>query len=280
MNQVQASQRPIGVFDSGVGGLTVMKELLKHLPNENFIYFGDTARLPYGEKSRDTIVRYSMENTSFLLEKGIKMLIVACNTASAYALDHLLEQFSLPIVGVIQPSTEKALQTTRNGRIAVLGTKGTILSRVYQKSFQENSPEIKLFPIACPLLVPLVEENYSSHPATQLILQEYLKSLQENDVDTVLLGCTHYPLLKESIQNILGPDVNIIDSAAACAERISKILGELGLNNLSNSPSVSHYFVSDDPHKFQKLGQSLLDLPIPYVHQVRTIDHAATFASI
>lgn len=185
----------IGLFDSGVGGLTVMQEIMKLLPHERLIYFGDTARVPYGNKGTRTIIRYSIENTICLLEKNIKLMVVACNTASALALPQLRRLFNLPIVGVIEPGAEKAVAATRNQRIAVLGTKATIQSGAYQTAIKKIAPHAAVIPIACPLFVPLVEEQWLDHPATHLIVREYLRPLQEQNVDTILLGCTHYPLL-------------------------------------------------------------------------------------
>jgi len=251
----------IGVFDSGVGGLTVLQHLLKDLPNESFIYFGDTARLPYGEKSPEAILRYSMEGANFLYGKNIKMLVVACNTASAYALEKLQESFDIPVVGVIDPGAEHAVQVSLTGHIAVLGTKATIKSQAYQKTILQKNPTARVLPIACPLLVPLVEENYAEHPAAELIIRDYLKSLKEHQIDTILLGCTHYPLLKKLICKEAGEEVSVIDSADACAEKVRNILNAHKLN--STSLSYEHkYYVSDDPQKFQALGRSLLGIPI------------------
>lgn len=265
MNFEHSLRRPIGVFDSGIGGLTVLQALVRALPHEHFIYFGDTARLPYGEKSREAIVRFSVENARFLLEKDIKMLVVACNTATAYALEELRRHFDIPIVGVVQPGAEKALQATRTGRIAVLGTKGTIQSQVYQKVLAEKAPQAFVLPVACPLLVPLVEENYRDHPATRLIVDDYLKPLREEKIDTVLLGCTHYPLLKHLIAHSLGPDVAIVDSADACAENVAGLLSAHQLHSGSPAMPSPQYFVSDDPQKFQRLATALLNLPIAHI---------------
>lgn len=256
----------IGIFDSGIGGLTVMQQLIKALPREDMVYFGDTARLPYGGKSPDTIIRYSCENTTFLLEKNIKMLVVACSTASAHALEVLRDNFSLPIIGAVDPGAKKGVEASKNGRIGVLGTKGTIGSQAYQKAILELDPHAKVFPVACPLFVPLVEEQYVDHPATRLIVKEYLKTL-EKDIDTLILGCTHYPLLKKLIADEMGGGVTIIDSAVSCAEQVAALLEQKDLCKTSGD-GKHHYYVSDDPKKFQQSGRHFLGMPIDHVELV------------
>lgn len=255
----------IGMFDSGIGGLTVMQQLLHIMPRESIVYLGDTARLPYGEKSRETVIRYSIENAIFLLEKNIKFLVIACNTASAFALEKLQNIFNIPVIGVINPGAEKAVQVTKTGRIAVIGTKGTINSQAYQRAILQLDPKATVIPIACPLFVPLVEEQYLEHPAAKLIVQEYLRPLKEQKIDTLLMGCTHYPLLKHLINDELGPKVTIVDSAVTCAEKVAAILAQQGLENCHPEPPEYRYFVSDDPQKFQLLGQAFLDMPITAV---------------
>lgn len=261
-------ENPIGMFDSGLGGLTVMRQLVNVLPDESVIYLGDTARLPYGAKSPETILRYSIENSVFLIQKNIKMLIVACNTASAHALDELQQIFSVPIMGVIEPGAESAVKATKNGRIAVLGTQGTIHSQCYKKAILKKSPQAEVFSIACPLFVPLVEEDYIAYPATRLIVQEYLRPLKEQRIDTLLLGCTHYPLLKELILDEMGEGVNIVDSATACAEKVSELLDQATMRRPPFPAPHYRYFVSDDPKKFQLLGSSFLGMPIPHVESL------------
>lgn len=253
---------PIGMFDSGIGGLTVMRQLMTTLPNESVIYFGDTARLPYGDKSSETIIRYALENAIFLLEKNVKLLIVACNTASAYAIEQLQHNFTIPILGVIEPGAEKASQITRNGRIAVLGTKATIRSQAYQRAITQRLPEAMVLPIACPLFVPLVEEQFFQHQAARMIVKEYLQPLKNHSVDTLLLGCTHYPLLKDLIQDEVGNGVAIIDSATTCAEKVNSILASLELKNESLDLPSYKYFVSDDPEKFKQSGEAFLGTSI------------------
>lgn len=258
-------EHPLGMFDSGIGGLTVMQQLVRVLPHENIIYFGDTARLPYGAKSPETIVRYSIENATFLIQKEVKVLVIACNTASAHALESLQQRFSLPVIGVIEPGAESAVQATKNGRIGVLGTNGTINSQSYQKAILKLAPMAQIFPIACPLFVPFVEENCIDHPAMHLIVQEYLRPLKEKGIDTLLLGCTHYPLLKILIQKEMGEGVTIVDSATSCAEKVSETLSRGSLNRSSEKLSNYHYFVSDDPDKFRVSGSSFLGMPIDNV---------------
>jgi len=255
----------IGVFDSGIGGLTVMKQMITVMPNENMIYFGDTARVPYGEKSPETIIRYSIENAIFLMEYNIKVLVVACNTASAYALVKLQHLFKIPVVGVIESGVDKAVAVTRNQRIAVLGTKGTIKSNVYQQEIKRRLPNALVQGIACPLFVPLVEERFVSHPATKILVKEYLAPFKDQGIDTILLGCTHYPLLRQVIQDELGSGVEIVDSASTCAEKVSAILTEQRLHNQNSCEAIHRYFVSDDAEKFRLAGSEFLGSPIPHV---------------
>jgi glutamate racemase len=252
------SEKPIGIFDSGVGGLTVMKKIMEHLPNEDIIYFGDTARVPYGNKSPETVLRYSIENTLFLLEHNIKLLVVACNTASAYALPRLQQTFKIPILGVIEPSAKKACAVTKNHKIGVLGTRGTISSKVYQHEIKKHHPDAEVYGQACPLFVPLVEEQLYAHPITEMLVCEYLESISKHGIDTLLLGCTHYPLLIETIQKQIPQHIHVVDSATACAEAVQKELHEHKLSTASSSCGTYKFIVSDDPQKFQLLGKDFL----------------------
>jgi glutamate racemase len=261
----EKQSQAIGIFDSGIGGLTVMREIMLRLPQENLIYYGDTARLPYGDKSKEVITRYSIENAIFLMEQNIKLLVVACNTASAFALEKLQKLFNIPVLGVIEPGAEKAIKVSKNKQIAVLGTKGTIKSGVYQREIEKKLPQAKVISLACPLFVPLVEEQFFHHPAASLIVREYLTPLKKHQVDTVLLGCTHYPLLKQRIMEELAENVSIVDSACTCAEKVAELLKECQLANRSNTLPDYRYFVSDDPVKFQSLGVDLLGIPINQV---------------
>ena len=261
------SRLSIGIFDSGVGGLTVLSQLRHLLPQEDFLYFGDTARVPYGGKSRDTIVRYSVENTIFLMQKGIKLLVVACNTAAAFASPSLSRIFNVPVVSVIQPGIHKAAASTTKGRIGVIGTQATIRSQAYQKGLQELLPHAHIAAQACPLLVPLVEERYAHHPATRLIIRDYLAPLKACDVDTLILGCTHYPLLQQAIQEEMGEAVTLINSAAACADSVAGQLDLLNIRRQEPANGLCRFFVSDDPDKFQSLGRELLGHPIEALEQ-------------
>lgn len=261
--------QPIGMFDSGIGGLTVMKQLMHTLPHENVIYFGDTERIPYGEKGRETIIRYSIENTMFLMNKNIKMLVIPCNTSSAYSLQKLQQTFNIPIIGVIEPGAERVAQVTKNNRIAVLATKGTIRSGVFQHEIQKRLPNASVFPIACPLLVPLIEEQFLSHAATRLIVQEYLQPLKQVGIDTLLLGCTHYPLLRDLIQQEMGPHVTIVDSAKTCVDAVHQLLQKHGLQSSTKSAPDYQYFVSEDPESFHLKACHFLGNEIPKV-QLKT----------
>lgn len=256
----------IGMFDSGVGGLTVMQEILHTLPHEHIVYFGDTARVPYGEKSPETIIRYSLEIARFLIEQNrIKLLVVACNTVSSCSLDALRSICNFPIIGVIEPGARKAVEVTKTGRIAILGTRRTIASGMYEKEIQRRLPQAFVRGIACPLLTPLVEEHFINHPATRIILQEYLAPLHDQNIDTVLLGCTHYPLLRSLIEAELGPDVVIVDSARTCAEEVAHMLMTKEMQAPPVAPLAHQYFVSDDPEKFRKLGKNFLGMNLEYV---------------
>jgi glutamate racemase len=252
----------IGIFDSGLGGLTVMNAIRQVLPHENILYFGDTARIPYGTKSGETILRYSIENASFLISQGIKVLVVACHTACSVALEELQKMFSIPILGVIQPSIEKVVQTSPQGKIGILGTRATVSSGTYQQQLQTLMPSAEITAIACPLFVPLVEEGYADHSLTELAIQEHLRPLKAKQIDTLLLGCTHYPLLASYIRKELGPSVNLIDPGLNCAEALKELLAKQDLLNPSLSLPHYQFFVSDDPEKFRLLGKTFLNYPI------------------
>lgn len=252
----------IGIFDSGFGGLTVMNAIRHALPHENIIYFGDTARLPYGNKSRETILRCVVECAHFLLSKKIKLLVIACHSACSYALDQLLLTFPLPVIGVIPPAVEQLKLLPRAQKIAILGTRATIASGVYQDQVKEQLPSAFVTAIPCPLFVPLVEEGYTHHPLTEMAVQEYLRPLREDRVDAALLGCTHYPLLSGMIQKELGERVALIDPALACANKVAEVLQEKDLLNPQTEPPRYEFYVSDDPTKFRQLGQQFLSYPI------------------
>ncbi len=266
----QSPAASIGIFDSGFGGLSVMRAIRATLPYENLIYFGDTARLPYGSKSADTILRYSIENASFLIAQGIKVLVIACNTACAVAFEELQKMFSIPIIGIISPGVEEVVRTTTGGLIAILGTRRTISSGVYQQLIENVIPYAEISAISCPLFVPLVEEGYIEHPLAEMIVQEYLRPLKRKEIDTVLLGCTHYPLLQTHIQKELGPHVILVDPAMNCAEKLRILLQERSLQNEQQHLPHYQFFVSDDPEKFRLLGKTFLNYPIEHVLQNQT----------
>lgn len=249
--------QPIGVFDSGVGGLTVVRELRRRLPAEAILYFGDTARVPYGSKSPATVCRYASEATSFLLARGAKMIIVACNTATAHAVDMLRARLSVPVLGVIEPGARAAVRATRAGRIGVLGTAGTIASRAYERELHRLMPSAEVMGQPCPLFVPLVEEGWTDHPATHLVAREYLEPVRTFGADVVILGCTHYPLLRRTIATHLGDDVALVDSAAetvADAERTLAAAGLLRQPGAAPAQPEHHFYVSDSPERFLEVA--------------------------
>lgn len=252
-----AGDRPIGVFDSGIGGLTVLKALADALPAEDFIYLGDTARLPYGTKSNEVIVRYSRENTEFLLAKGIKMLVVACNTSSAVALDAIASQTMVPVVGVIEPGARAAVRASHRGRIGVIATEATIASGAYTRAIQRLSPRSEIYTRACPLLVPLVEEGWTDNEVAEMTVAHYLESLKQSGIDTLLLGCTHYPLLRAMFERVLGAGVKIVDSATATAVEVRDKLRALRLAKRAGTGSLS-FFVTETPERFVRVGRRFL----------------------
>ena len=252
------SHAPIGVFDSGIGGLTVAHEILRQLPHESLIYFGDTARVPYGPKSPETVRRYSREITAYLRELDVKAIVVACNTATAHALAVLKREFAGPVIGVIEPGARAAVRATRSGHIGIIGTVGTVKSGAYDRAIRELDPAVRTTSRACPLLVPLVEEGWIDHEATRMIAREYLEPLVEADVDTLVLGCTHYPLLKPLLADILGDAVRLIDSAEETAAETAKALSNVGLAAPRSHTATRRFISSDDPLTFLQLGQRFL----------------------
>jgi glutamate racemase len=257
---------PIGVFDSGIGGLTVVRELMRQLPNERIIYFGDTARVPYGPKSPDTVRRYSVEIATFLEDEGVKAVVVACNTATAHALPTLRDEFEMPIIGVVEPGARAAVSASPCGEIGVIGTAGTIGSRAYERAIHALAPDARVVARACPLFVPLVEEGWLDHDATRLIAREYLDALRSEKIETLVLGCTHYPLLKPLLSEILGPDVRLIDSAHETAAETGRVLEARGLTNSRALNGEVHRFIaSDAPEQFLRVGQRFLGSAIERV---------------
>ena len=256
------STAPIGVFDSGIGGLTVARELMRQLPAESIIYFGDTARVPYGPKSPDTVRRYSREIAGYLRERGVKALVVACNTATAHALTTLQAEEPIPVIGVVEPGARAAVAATRGGRIGVIGTVGTIRSTAYERAIRALRPDAQIIARPCPLFVPLVEEGWLEHEATRLVADEYLSEFANAQVDTLVLGCTHYPLLKPLIAEVLGPDVALIDSAEQTAAETRRVLEARGLLAPSGGTAVRRYVASDAPDQFLRMAERFLGAPI------------------
>jgi glutamate racemase len=262
------SSSPIGVFDSGLGGLTVAHAIMRQLPGESLIYFGDTARVPYGPKSPDTVRRYSREISSFLIEQGVKAIVVACNTATAHALPVLREELDVPVIGVVEPGARAAVRATRTGHIGVIGTAGTIRSEAYVRAIRAESADATVIALPCPLFVPLVEEGWTTHEATRLIAREYLAPFLGDAVDTLVLGCTHYPLLKPMIAEIVGPDVRLIDSAEETAADTRRMLAANELESREGEASY-RFIASDDPQQFLTLGRRFFGASIERV-EIRT----------
>lgn len=257
------AELPIGIFDSGVGGLTVVRQIHRLLPHEELIYLGDTARVPYGTKSPTTVVRFATEITQFLQQQQVKAVVVACNTVSAWALPSLQSNFDMPIMGVIQPGVETAVSKTRSGRIGIIGTTATIRSQAYERAILYRNSEAQVFAKSCPLLVPLVEEGWVRHPVTKIVLEEYLAPLLRKRIDTLVLGCTHYPLLKHALREIVGPDVALVDSAESCARFLEANLEAHGLlsQNRQRSGRIQP-FVTDETDRFNALAPKFLGTQI------------------
>jgi glutamate racemase len=264
MNNAQ----PIGVFDSGIGGMTVVRALTHHLPHENIIYFGDTARVPYGPKSPQVVREYALQDTDVLLRHDVKLIIIACNTVSAVALDVVQKRAKVPVIGVILPGAEAAVRATKNKRIGVIGTVGTIFSNAYTNAIRQIDSDIKVFSQPCPLFVPLAEEGWIDHKATELIAKEYIFPLTLEKIDTLVLGCTHYPLLRDVIAKVLNKSVTLIDSGEATAFVVKNMLADLQLNNTSILKPNLQFFVSDVPHKFAEIGERFLGNKLGIVHRV------------
>ncbi|MBI5969773.1 MAG: glutamate racemase [Deltaproteobacteria bacterium] len=248
-------ERPIGVFDSGIGGLTVLREITRLLPSENTIYLGDTARVPYGNKSKDTVARYSLEIADFLVRKGVKMIVVACNTASAFGLAELRKKLAIPVIGVIEPGAKAAVKATRSNKVGVIGTEGTIKSSAYVSAIKTLNPDITTNTAACPLFVPLAEEGWIDNEVTTAVAKRYLTGLMNLSIDTLVLGCTHYPVLKETISMVVGPSVTLIDSAASTAEETKTTLADKGILNDNKTAGGHFFYVTDSPERFVAVGR-------------------------
>jgi len=261
----ESADRPIGVFDSGIGGLTVVAEIMRQLPNEGIVYFGDTARLPYGPKSEETVTRFAIQDTNLLLRHGVKMVVVACNTASSMAREALRSEFDVPIVGVIRPGALAAVSSTLAGKIGVIGTEGTIGSHAYEREIRRLDREAEVIEKSCPLFVPLAEEGWTDREVTLVIAHEYLTPLRDAGVDVVVLGCTHYPILKTTIGKVFGPTVKLIDSAEETAREVAGQLSERGLLRESDGAPLRRFLVSDVPHRFREQAERFLGGELPDV---------------
>lgn len=271
-------EKPIGIFDSGVGGLTVYREIERVCPAEGIVYFGDTGRFPYGVRSPRVIVKYSRQILQFLLTFDVKFVVVACNSASAMALETIAPECPVPIVGVITPVAGAAVATTRNKKIGIIGTEGTIASGSYAEAIHAIDPDIEVSGVPCPLFVALAEEGYIDRPATKLIVADYLQPLQQAGVDTLVLGCTHYPLLKDVIANEMGAGVSVIDSAASTAEAVKEMLVENGDFRDEVGQPLHRFYVSDTPAKFARVGELFLGRPIGTVAQIDIAGYGDTIA--
>ena len=245
---------PVGIFDSGIGGLTVARAVYECLPDESTVYFGDTARVPYGPKSPETVRRYSLEILEWLLRQGVKAVVIACNTSTAHALEALQQHSPVPVIGVIEPGAQAAAAASRHGPIGVIGTAGTIASNAYARAIQRARPGALVAQRPCPLFVPLVEEGWFDHPAAELVAREYLEPLVGAGVDTLVLGCTHYPLLKPLLQRVMGPGVRLIDSGQETAGAVARTLAEESLTAPAGGRATHRFAVSDDEARFRQVG--------------------------
>ena len=260
--------RPVGVFDSGIGGLTVLKEILKEIPDESTIYLGDTARVPYGIRSPETVIRYSFENTRFLFSKNIKLLVVACNTASSVGLDKIKSAVPIPVIGVIEPGVKAAVKATRNKKIGIIGTEATIRSESYTRLIKAIDRNVEVFGLPCPLFVPLVEEGWIEGDIALMIAEKYFKEIKNKGIDTLVLGCTHYPLLKQVISKVMGGDVKLIDSAVEVAREVKTILEISGLKREQNERPLREFYVTDSPDRFIKVGEKFLENKIEHIEKI------------
>ncbi len=257
-----ASNLPIGVFDSGIGGLTVVKEIMSQLPGERIIYFGDTARVPYGSKSKETVTAYSRQITRFLLGKEVKAIVVACNTVSAVAMDALLEEVPVPLIGVVKPGARAAVETSRSGSIGVIATETTIRSHVYNSFINGIDPKLQVYGKACPLFVPLVEEGWLNHHVTEEVVEHYLKELLEHDIDTLVLGCTHYPLLRDVIQAYVKEGITLVNPAYETTKKLKQCLADKDLLSSYKQVTDHTFYVSDGAEKFRSFANSILPCEI------------------
>lgn len=271
---------PIGVFDSGVGGLTVTREIMRQLPDENMVYFGDTARVPYGSKSKDNIIRFSRQIIHFLKTRNVKAIVIACNTASALALDVVKEETDIPVMGVIVPGARAAVSATKNKKVGVIGTEATIRSKMYSRTIRTMDPEVEVVGKPCPLFVPLVEEGFAKHKIAEEVVDYYLASMKESGIDTMILGCTHYPLLRSRIMKYLGEEIRLVNPAYETAMELKQLLKKLDLQNDSGKAEVERgaeescangsyeFYVSDAADKFKHFANSILPYDIRTTQQI------------
>jgi len=265
----QSDSAPIGIFDSGVGGLTVFRAIERRLPNESLIYLGDTARIPYGVRSAATIERYSLECATFVQSKGVKAIVIACNTASALAASYLRDKCSVPVLGVIRPGSRRAVEQTRTGHIGVIATEATVASGAYEKAMLAIRSGIEVTSRACPLFVPLAEEGWLNHPVTYQVAEEYLSELRSSRVDTLVLGCTHYPILRPVIERTLGDQVKYVDSGEAVAERLAEMLADDRLACEPGQPRTEEFYVTDSPERFRRVAERFLGRLLESVETVK-----------
>ncbi len=261
-------EAPIGIFDSGVGGLTVFRALERRFPNESLIYLGDTARIPYGTKSLATVERYALEDAAFIESKRVKMIVIACNTASALATESLARQSRVPVLNVIEPGARRAVEQSRNGYIGVIATEATITSGAYEKAMLAKRSGIEIISRACPLFVPLAEEGWLTHPVTRQVAEEYLAELRRSNVDTLVLGCTHYPILRPVIEQVLGDEISYIDSGEAVAEEVGRLLEENDLARKSDEPRTEQFFVTDSAIRFRRVAELFLGRSLESVESI------------
>lgn len=260
--------RPIGIFDSGIGGLTVLKEISEQLPHEDIIYFGDTARIPYGTKSKETVIKYAFQCIKFLLSKDVKAIVIACNTASALAYEEALKEFKVPILGVIQPGARATNSTTRNNKVGVIGTTSTINSYAYQNSIRALNKNAEVIGVACPLFVQIVEDGWEDTDVAMITAEKYLLELKEHEIDTLVLGCTHYPILRYTLSKVVGEKVSLVNPAFETAKEIKSLLKQKDLLSDKMEKPVYKYFVSDDPEKFRRIGGNIMNKNILSIEKV------------
>lgn len=261
-------RRPIGIFDSGVGGLTVAREVRKQLPHEDIVYFGDLARLPYGSKSKENIISFSRQIIRFLLTKDVKAIVIACGTASSNSLHIVSQEFDLPIIGIVEPGSKAAVETTRNGKIGIIGTEATIDSGAFSYFINIESDQLEVYTKACPLFAPLVEEGWFEDEVTKEISKRYLKGLKDHKIDTLILGCTHYPLLKPVIRQLMGDEVKLINPGEETAKQLKKLLDKANLVNADDHKGTEEFFVSDSTKKFEDLAGRILNKPMLPVKKI------------